>query len=97
MRHAMTTWKVPAISDEHTEALKAWRDHCAEVHPQIKAIRCYMFNGGTEYVWLEEFEDYHAFQELQNSIDDRCTTVMQGVMKHAVPGTMGTGVWLDAI
>ena len=97
MRHAMTTWKIPELTQTHTDAMRAWRDHCAETHPQIKAIRCYMYNGGTEYVWLEEFEDYHAFQELVNSIDDACEVVMKAVMKHAVPGTMQTGVWLDAL
>lgn len=97
MRHAMTTWKVAEHSPAHTAALVAWRGHCEEVHPQIRGIRCYMFNGGTEYVWLEEFEDYHSFQELQESIDDRCSAVMKAVMEHAVPGSMRTGVWLDAI
>lgn len=97
MRHAMTTWKVPALTDEHTSALKAWQDHCGVAHPQIKGIRCFMFNGGTEFVWLEAFDDYHDFQDLMNSIDDQCTAVMQAVMKHAVPGTMRTGIWLDAI
>jgi hypothetical protein len=97
MRHAMTTWKIAEYSDEHTAALEAWRRHCDEAHPQIRAIRCYMFNGGTEYVWLEEFEDYRSFQELQESVDDRCSAVMKPVMEHAVPGSLRTGFWVDAI
>lgn len=97
MRYAMTTWKIATPSQAHTDALRAWKDHCAEAHPQIQEVRCYMFNGGTELIWLEAFTDYHAFQELQNGIDDRCEKVMGAVMEHAVPGTMRTGVWLDGI
>lgn len=97
MRYAMTTWKISSPNEEHTDALKAWRDHCAQFHPQIRAIRSYAYNGGTEYVWLEEFADYHDFQGLVDSVDDQCAAVMGAVMAHAVPGTLGTGIWLDAI
>ena len=97
MRYAVTTWRIAEHNADHTEALKAWRTHCEEAHPQIKGIRCYMLNGGTEYHWLEEFVDYNAYQELVSSVDDACASVMRAVMKHAVPGTMRTGIWMDAI
>jgi hypothetical protein len=56
-----------------------------------------MTDGGTQVMWQEGFEDFHAYQQLIESEDDSCEKVMGAVFKHAVPGTRRSRIWSDAI
>jgi hypothetical protein len=87
MRWATTTFRVNALNDELKNALVVWRDHIRDAHPDIKEVRCYSSNGGTEIVWQEGFEDFNAYQRLIEQEDDRCEAVMGEVFRHSVPGT----------
>ncbi len=90
-----TTFKVTGTTAELTEALRAWRDHIEESHPDIKEVRCYRFDGGTSYVWQEGFEDFNAYQRLLEQEDDVCEHVMAAVFRHMVPGTREGKIWTD--
>jgi hypothetical protein len=90
-----TTFKVNATTDELTDALRAWRDHIHDSHPDIKEVRSYRFDGGTSYVWQEGFEDFNAYQRLLEQEDDICEGVMAAVFRHMVPGTREGKIWSD--
>jgi hypothetical protein len=53
MYWATTTFSVTATTPELTAAINEWKKHIDEVHPLIKDVRCYRFDGGTSYVWQE--------------------------------------------
>ena len=95
MYWATTIFKVSGSSAELTSALRAWRDHIKEAHPDITDVRCYRYNSGTEYVWQEGFEDFNAYQRLIDQEDDVCEQVMGSVFKHMVPGTRSGRIWSD--
>src|SRR5258708_5069092 len=87
MRWGTTTFRIAQPSSDLTAALKAWKQHIGQAHPQIKEVRCAMTDGGTQVMWQEGFEDFHAYQQLIESEDDVCEKVMGAVFRHAVPGT----------
>ena len=97
MNWATTTFRVTASSAELTGALRAWRDHIREAHPDIKEVRCYRGDGGTEITWQEGFEDFNAYQRLIEQEDDTCQEVMGAVFRHMVPGTRRGRILGDAI
>ena len=97
MRWATTTFRVKAMNAELKAALASWRDHVGQAHPDIKEVRCYASNGGTEIMWQEGFEDFNAYQRLIEQEDDRCAEVMDDVFRHSVPGTRTGRILNDAI
>ena len=92
---ATTMFRVTETTAELTEALRAWEAHINEAHADVKAVRCYRYNGGTSYVWQEGFEDFNAYQRLIEQVDDVCDKVMGAVFKHEVPGTRSGAIWAD--
>ena len=60
-------------------------------------MRCYSYNGGTEYVWQEGFATFHEYQDLIDAEDDQCANVMAAVFTHMVPGTRRGRVWSDVL
>jgi hypothetical protein len=97
MRWATTTFRVNALDAELRAALDAWRGHIVEAHPDIKEVRCYSSNGGTEIMWQEGFEDFNAYQRLIEEEDERCEAVMVAVFRHEVPGTRSGRILNDVI
>ena len=97
MRWATTTFRVTDMTDDLRQALSAWRDHIRDAHPGIKDVRSYVYNGGTEIMWQEGFEDFHAYQDLIEQEDARCAEVMGAVFRHMVPGTREGRILNDAI
>jgi len=97
MLWATTIFRVRETTPQLTEALRAWRRHIDEFHADVKGIRCYRYNGGTEYVWQEGFEDFNAYQRLVDQVDDTCDSVMAAVFEHEVPGTRSGRIWSDAL
>lgn len=96
-RWGTTTFRIAQPKPDLTAALKAWKQHIDQAHPQIKKVRCAMTDGGTQVMWQEGFEDFHAYQQLIDSEDDNCEKVMGAVFRHAVPGTRRCRIWSDAI
>lgn len=92
MYWATTTFRVTP-SPELRKALAEWADHIRDAHPKIRDVRCYTFNGGTEIVWQEGFENYHDYQDLIDEEDEVCAQVMGAVFQHMVPGTRTGRVW----
>ena len=92
---ATTIFRVTGTTAELTEALGVWRKHIGEAHPDIKDVRCYRYNGGTEYVWQEGFEDFNAYQRLIEQEDEVCEKVMGNVFRYMVPGTRSGRIWSD--
>lgn len=97
MLWAVTKFKVQDTTPELTEALGAWRNHVAVAHKGVREVRCYRFNGRTNYNWLEGFEDFAAYHQLNQEVDDQCAEVMGAVMRHAIPGSIETQIWADGI
>lgn len=97
MHWATTTFRVPDMSAEVREALREWRRHIIERHPLIEEVRCYVSNGGTEIMWQEGFEDYHAYQRLVDEDDGLCNAVMSNVFRFMVPGTREARILTDGI
>lgn len=97
MYWATTSWRVTETTPELTEAIRAWKAHCDENHPQITGIRCYRFNGGTSYVFQEGFEDFHRYQEIIDAEDASCGVVQEAVFKNAVPGTREGRIWGEVL
>jgi hypothetical protein len=97
MYWATTKWRVTESNPELTDALRAWMEHCATHHPQIKEVRCYRYNGGTTYVWQEGFEDFNRYQEMIDGEDESCAAAQQAVFRFAVPGTRSSRIWSDAV
>ena len=97
MYWATTTFSVTATTKELTQAIHDWKKHIDEMHPLIKEVRCYRFDGGTSYVWQEGFENFNDYQALIEQEDDVCESVMAAVFKHMVPGTRAGKVWTQVI
>lgn len=96
MYWATTTFSVTAATPELTTAIKEWK-HIDELHPLIKEVRCYRFDGGTSYIWQEGFENFNDYQALMEQEDDICESVMAAVFKHIVPGTRTGNIWGQVI
>ena len=97
MRWGTTTLRIVQPNADLTAALKAWKQHIDQAHPQIKEVRCAMTDGGTQVMWQEGVEDFHSYQQLIDSDDDSCEKVMGAVFRHAVPGTRRSRIWSHAI
>jgi hypothetical protein len=97
MYWATTTFSVTATTPELTTAIKEWKQHIDEMHPLIKEVRCYRFDGGTSYIWQEGFENFNDYQALLEQEDDVCESVMAAVFKHMVPGTRTGKIWGQVI
>jgi hypothetical protein len=97
MYWATTTFAVTNWSDELGTALAAWRDHIAERHKKVQAIRCYRYNGGTTVVWQEGFDNFRDYQDLVEEEDSLCESVMSDVFRHCVAGTRTGQIWSDAL
>jgi hypothetical protein len=78
-------------------ALATCADHIKKAHPKIREVRCYRFNGGTEIMWQEGFENFHDYQDLIAEDDDICEKVMGAVFQHMVSGTQEGRIWSDAL
>jgi hypothetical protein len=97
MRWGTRTFRTASPSADVTAALKAWKQHIAQAHPQIKEVLWVITDGGTHVMWQEGFEVFHAYQHLMNSDDDSCEKVMGAVVRHAVPGSGRSRIWSHSI
>src|SRR5260370_41622600 len=70
MRWGTTTFRIAQPSSDLTAALKAWKQHIGQAHPQMKEARRAMADGGTQVGGPEGVEAFRAYQPLSDSAAD---------------------------